>query len=78
MARYTVPLTSWANIAVDVEVSDDATPEDIVNAAIEAASPSLCHQCNSSRNDSLEIGDDWEPVTKYDGQPGYEYTRLDD
>ena len=79
MAKYTVPLTGWANIVVDVEVPDDATPEDIVNAAMEAASPSLCHQCGGIRNDSLEIGDEWNPITKLgsDREDDYEYTKSE-
>lgn len=62
MVKYRVPMTGWANITVDVEVPDDATPEEIVEAARDAASPSLCHQCAGSGNDYLEIGDEWEEI----------------
>lgn len=69
MAKYTVPLTSWANIAVTVE-TDETDPEKIAELAMEQASPYLCHQCSGDRNDSLEIGDDWEPVrAEADGLP---------
>jgi hypothetical protein len=69
MPKYTVPLTSWANIAVTVE-TDETDPEKIAELAIEQASPYLCHQCSGERNDSLEIGDDWEPVRHgADGPP---------
>lgn len=67
MTRYTVPLTTWANIAVTVE-TDETDPEKIAGLAMEAASPSLCHQCSDSRNDSLEIGGEWEPVRGENGE----------
>lgn len=68
MAKYIVPLTSWANIAVTVETGE-TDPEKIAELAIEAASPTLCHQCSDSRNDSLEIGDQWDPTYGDDGKP---------
>lgn len=67
MTRYTVPLTSWANIAVTVE-TDETDPEKIAELAGMKASPHLCHQCGGSRNDSLEIGDEWEPVRGENGE----------
>ncbi|SOE25642.1 hypothetical protein [Streptomyces sp. OK228] len=68
MPKYTVPLTGWANIAVTVE-TDETDPEKIAELATEAASPSLCHQCGDSRNDSLEIGDEWDAVRGEDSEP---------
>lgn len=76
MAKYRVPMTGWANITVDVEVPDDATREEIVEAARDAASPSLCHQCAGSGNDALEICDEWEPVVP-SGSDTPEVYRLD-
>jgi len=75
MPRYTVPLMTWANIAVDVDAPEDATPEQIAELAIEQhEGTSLCHQCAGTRNNGLEIGDEWEPVL-HDGVP--EVTRID-
>lgn len=74
MTRYTVPLTSWANIAVTVE-TDETDPEKIAELAIEAASPTLCHQCGGSRNDSLEIGDEWDAARGLDGDGPPEVTK---
>jgi len=61
MARYNVPLTGWANITVTVE-TDETDPEKIVQLALDEAGVSLCHQCGSHTNHSLDIGDDWEAV----------------
>lgn len=60
MARYSVPLTGWANISVDVE-TDETDPDKIARLAEEQASPSLCHQCAGGGNNWLEIGDEWAP-----------------
>jgi hypothetical protein len=75
MARYTVPLKSWANIAVDVEAPDDATPEQIAELAMEEAYASVCNGCSSKHNNSLDVGDVWEPVLNEDGVP--EVTPID-
>lgn len=68
MTTYHVPLTTWANISVTVE-TDETDPEAIAELAMEQASPYLCHQCAGSRNNSLEIGDEWETVRGEDGVP---------
>lgn len=62
MARYRVTLVTSASTAVDVEVPDGATPEDIVAAAKEQDTPSLCHQCagGARGGPELELGDDWD------------------
>ena len=81
MARYSVPMTTWASTVVDVDVPDDITdPEQIAELALqqmaEEGGPSLCHQCASGRRGSggLELGDEWGAV-QHDGKP--EVTRLD-
>lgn len=61
MAKYNVPLTGWANITVTVE-TDETDPEKIVEIAQQEASASLCHHCASQTNNSLDLGDDWEPT----------------
>lgn len=80
MAKYSVPFTTWANISVEVEVPDNVTdPQEIVELAQEAdQGTSLCRQCGGSRNNGLEIGDDFEPVMeeKPDGQQVPIVTRL--
>jgi hypothetical protein len=74
MARYTVPLTSWASTAVTVETAS-TDPQEITRLAEEQVSTSLCHQCAGSRNRYLEIGDEWNAVVN-DGE--YVFTREDD
>jgi hypothetical protein len=71
MATYRVPLTSWANAAVEVE-TEETDPEKIAELAMEQHSVSLCHQC--AGRDGLEIGDVWDPVLN-DGKP--EVYKLD-
>lgn len=74
MPKYSVPMTSWASITVEVE-TDETDPQKIAELAQEEASISLCHQCADSRNNSLDIGDEWEPVL-VDGKP--EVYQLED
>lgn len=63
MPKYRVPLTTWADIAVDVDVPDDVTdPNAIAELAMEQVNVSLCHQCAGSRNDSLTLGDEYSAV----------------
>lgn len=68
MPKYTVPLTSWANISVTVE-TDETDPEKIVELALEEAGVSLCHQCAGHTNNSLDVGDEWHPSRDKDGTP---------
>lgn len=68
MTKYSVPLAGFASIAVTVE-TDETDPEVIVELAREEAGVSLCHQCAGHTNNSLDIGDDWEPVRNKDGKP---------
>jgi hypothetical protein len=65
MARYSVPVTTLANTAVEVEVPDSVTdPAQIAALALEQNNPpTLCNQCSGGRHgQELEVGDDWEPV----------------
>ena len=59
MPKYTVPLTTWANIAVEVE-TDETDPKKIAQLAQEQAGVSLC--CHCAGNHGLEIGDEWDAV----------------
>lgn len=80
MARYSVPMSTWASTVVEVDVPDDVTdPQQIADLALEQMAekggPTLCHQCAGSRNGGgLDIGDEWEAVQN-NGQP--EITRID-
>lgn len=68
MAKYTVPLTSWANATVTVE-TDETDPEKIVELAYDDT-PGICAQCGGwGRTFSLEIGDEWETVPRSDDDP---------
>jgi hypothetical protein len=75
MARITVPLMTWANIAVTID-TDETDPEKIAELASENVKAYLCTQCADSGNDSLELGDDWQPV-RTDGGPPH-MTREDE
>lgn len=63
MARYSVPLTSYANTAVYVD-TDETDPELIAEMAQEQANTGLCNQCASK----VDLGDDWTPVL-WNGKP---------
>jgi hypothetical protein len=63
MAKYSVPLTTWANTAVTVE-TDETDPEIIAEIAESEVYTGLCHQCASK----VDLGDDWSSVT-HDGKP---------
>lgn len=63
MAKWRVPLVSYANATVTVEAPDDADPEEIVEAALMEGVPSICAQCSGwGRDYSIDMGDEWEPV----------------
>jgi len=82
MAKYSVPMTTWASTTVEIEVPDDMTdPEQIAEIAERQLHadgiPSLCHQCAGGTrygSQNLEIGDEWE-AAETDGKPGV--IRLD-
>ena len=64
MAKYSVPLTTWANTAVYVE-TDSTDLEEIARLAEEQVNVGgLCHQCASD----VDLGDVWE-VAMYNGKP---------
>lgn len=65
MAKYRIPMTTYANTSIEVE-TDETDPEKIIQAAYEQAEfPTICAQCSGwGRDTELEIGDDWETVPK--------------
>ncbi|GKQ39515.1 hypothetical protein [Streptomyces sp. A012304] len=68
--KYRAVLTQTASCVVEFEAPEDATPEQLEAAALEAETPTLCHYCASSdRNQSLNIDGDWELFRDEDGKP---------
>jgi hypothetical protein len=68
--KYRAVLIQTASCVVEFEAPDDATPEQLEQAAQEAETPTLCHQCASSdRNQSLNIDGDWELFRDESGEP---------
>ncbi|MFF6829585.1 hypothetical protein [Streptomyces longwoodensis] len=57
-----------AQCVVEFEAPEDATPEQLEEAAYEAELPTLCHQCADTRNQSLDISGEWELYRDEDGQ----------
>lgn len=68
LKKYSVPMTGYANITVDVE-TDETDPVKIAELAQEAIRAHLCHECAGERNDSLELVGEWDPVIGEDGKP---------
>ncbi len=73
MPRYRVTLTTHVNTTVEIDVPDNATPEQIAELAVEACeedAPSLCRQCegDSRSTQHLDLGDDWA-VADTGGRP---------
>ncbi|MFI5867169.1 hypothetical protein [Streptomyces sp. NPDC051546] len=67
MATYNVPLTGIANITVTV-TTDESDPNKIATLAVEQAEAhgvGLCLQCAGDHNSSLEVADEWRPVTDH-------------
>jgi hypothetical protein len=58
--RYRALMTQTASCVVEFEAPEDATPEQLEAAALSADTPTLCHQCASDRNQSLNIEGEWE------------------
>lgn len=73
MPKYIVPLTTYANCAVEVE-TDSEDPVEIAKLAEEQVDVSLCNHCSGGGNSGLEIGDVWDAV-EYEGE--IQYTRID-
>jgi hypothetical protein len=68
--KYRAVLIQTASCVVEFEAPEDATPEQLEQAAQEAETPTLCHQCASSdRNQSLNIDGDWELFRDESGEP---------
>ncbi|MFJ8538106.1 hypothetical protein [Streptomyces sp. NPDC093591] len=57
--KYRALLLQTASCVVEFEAPEDATPEHLEAAALEADTPTLCHQCAGSGNQSLNIEGEW-------------------
>lgn len=68
MAKYEAMMIQTASCIVEFEAPDDATFEQLEAAALEAETPTLCHQCGDRRNQSLDIDGEWK-VSRFAGQP---------
>jgi hypothetical protein len=58
--KYRAILTQTASCVVEFDAPEDATREQLEAAALEADTPTLCHLCADSRNQSLNIEGEWE------------------
>lgn len=68
--KYRALLTQTASCVVEFDAPEDATPEQLREAAYEAETPTLCHGCADSRNASLNIDGEWELVVDHEtGEP---------
>lgn len=67
--KYQAVLTQTATCVVTFDAPENATPEELDDAANQADMPSLCHGCSDSRNQSLNIEGEWTVSTGLDGQP---------
>lgn len=68
--KYRAVLIQTASCVVVFEAPEDATQEQLEAAALEAETPTLCHQCASSdRNQSLNIDGEWGLVRDESGTP---------
>jgi hypothetical protein len=54
MAKYVVHMTATASLAVEVDVPDNAGPEDIIFEAFEQAPGDVCAQCIVGRIDFMD------------------------
>ncbi len=69
MPTYRVPLNGYVSATVTV-TTDSIDPEEIVELALEEGVHSPCAQCSGWGSDwSLEVSDEWTPVTERDGTP---------
>lgn len=79
MAKYRIPITTWASGTIEFE-TEETDPEAIYEAAMNSSAtelPSVCAQCGGwGRSFSLEVGDEWEPVTDREGV--VEVTKIQD
>ncbi|MEH0574377.1 hypothetical protein QBA54_07735 [Streptomyces sp. B21-108] len=67
--KYRATLIQTASCVVEFEAPEDATPEQLEAAALEAETPTLCHQCSDSRNQSLNIDGEWDLFRDETGKP---------
>lgn len=68
--KYRAVLVQTSSCVVEFEAPEDATPEQLADAAYRAETPSLCHQCSSSdRNQSLNIDGEWDLLRDESGTP---------
>lgn len=67
--KYRAILVQTASCVVEFDAPEDATPEQLREAAYEAETPTLCHHCADRRNQSLDIAGDWEIAVDANGQP---------
>lgn len=64
MAKYKVTLRAYAFTSVEVEADD---PDEAVDKAYDAGTPTLCAQCSGWGQDtSLELNEVWEATDVYD------------
>lgn len=69
--KYRTTMVMTASCVVEFEAPDDATEEQLTDAAYRADLPTLCHQCAGERNQHLDIGDDWTLYTAGTGKPQF-------
>lgn len=74
--KYRAILTQTASCVVEFDAPADATPAQLEEAAYEADTPSLCHQCAGSGNASLNIDGEWDLMV--DGETGKPEIHVDE
>lgn len=60
MIEYKAAMVQIASAVVTFQAPEDATKEQLTEAAYSADTPSLCHRCASSDNQSLSIDGEWD------------------
>lgn len=60
MIEYKASMIQIASAVVTFQAPEDATKEQLTEAAYSADTPSLCHRCASSDNQSLSIDGEWD------------------
>jgi len=58
--KYRALLIQTAQCVVEFDAPESATQKQLEEAAYNADTPTLCHQCADSRNQSLDINGEWE------------------
>lgn len=67
--KYRAILTQTAACVVEFEAPEDATLAQLEELALEAETPTLCHQCADRRNQSLNIDGEWDLSRDENGTP---------